>query len=519
MRWGSSCWRAGARFLSIFAFLFSARAHSQEHATPSRSPIARERLDPASCAQLIEVFLTSRYFNAAKLKSNIKKDVDEVASLTWRSLEERPVSKYFPDRLPHENSNDPRSLSQMLNDNSLPKESFDDFYKDLKESVAYATRFHAQGDQKEFLAWLDAKKDSLFTRGIVSDLINQNYTVGRLRYELHMAFVLERAAKEKGFLTRYLVAPFKDQRARRWMTPVVAFVGGLSATLWQILKGSLTAGPAAGIVGAVVEPEVSQIRNKANQVGNQAYDYGSEHIAKIQEFFVGKNDINDAEEARKHLGSLIAEMDQLKMGDPVKLAVWWKQKEDDFFRDVVVLQKALPAHLRDGRNLLMDSQYKTPLNFAVQASTFKNEYNTAKLLYKNTEDRLATKKPSDPSYKKLQQELKQYERDMDAAHQRLAAALAVWKVNEMMYRELFKPQASEGIPSSRTKDYDDMVKLLRFDDYISEVEKELANHLRTLDIAIDEQEVLDRMVDAMPPEVKAQITNKKPAPTTRPAKP
>jgi len=472
---------------------------------------------------------------------------DEENFRHWQFIENTKLEKFFSaanassgfkvKRKTATTSNNLRNLTPARKSIVPSKHEQESFNAHFEASLIYAEHFKLATDRKGFLKWWSTERSTVLSNAFLAELIKEDYTLGRLRHELYIDYVREKAKQPRLFFENIFVEAVSNRYTRVAIYSVAKASWALGGFLGGLIMAGFGAGPIARVINALVDSPVTVVANKTNQFGtvvlqtptrwldswlNQAESDDSEAALSNEEKLARRQaKIKAAKDAHVKLSSVLEQFANFKGMDPKKAEAKWNELLNSYSDYFVRVTSILPPHLREHRNTWMGAQIFTPVDWAVRAQTFQTPINAAEnqkntLLWQlilsnseaviervekarsNNEPITAADLASYNVYLQQAEEIKRQQLIIDHNKQALASVLASWKINEFVYRDLYEDNER----SSRGAIYHRLCEYIGFGMYIAEVEKEMRAVLDDIGFYMDTGEIRQDLLKHFPIEVQ-----------------
>ena len=337
----------------------------------------------------------------------------------------------------------------------------------------------------EFVQWWKANRSRYLTRPNVEAWGQNKVNMRRLKTDLYREFTRESVRGENSVssVESTFVHPIKSPHIRAVLQPTTKFIAARSQALIGVLTGAITAGPIARLVNSFFDSTVTPI---AQTVGQQGTVILEPITRKIAASLISSGDLNAAKGARDKMAALTEEMStfDFKMA-PDQAEKKWEEYQRLFFEYFQVMQKALPAHLRDGRSLLREYRSLSPLDWATKLVTFNTNYEVHKGFYEMAKAKVDSAKAEgrQPTADELG-ELERHKEFMAAALDQIAGTLAAERMVTFLYSEYYKDS------QIRSKSAQILRKSMHFELYYKHFHKQAQDILTQMDSAIKIEETL-----------------------------
>jgi hypothetical protein len=267
----------------------------------------------------------------------------------------------------------------------------------------------------------------------------------------------------------------KGNLAEFWQRLHPKELGRLSLTLAKgtakgtgnIIKGALVAGPVAGVFVAFFSAPLRPVQESSEQVSNILFA----DVAQSIQTFMGKQ--------VHRLAAPIAELktvthaldvynfEGMDRNEAKKIMDGFEER---YYKIFLRIGGLMPNYKRSGRDNIRDWAILQPMQLASNASTFNMEFTMNQALLAGLKEKIGERAPSAAE----KEQLAQYEENMNTAENRLAVALASWKLYRFMFAEVSREPQTRDASTVLTNTLERYEKYMNMDKY----RKELSGKIR-----------------------------------------
>ena len=296
----------------------------------------------------------------------------------------------------------------------------------------------------------------------------------------------------------------RNLRAKQVAKGVAKKTAGLSLAILAFmagtLKGSIIAGPIAGIMNSFVSAPLKPVQESMEQISNSLF---SGLARSIQGYMKGtvtdlQNYLAERPDAEKNIANLKKNLKEAKEAvrtldkmdfegmDRNKVKEIMDGFEERYFKIFQTMSALMPPYMRAGRDLLFDWGAMKPLLISQATSTFETEYMNAEY-FKNglNESIKARGKPASPDELLM---LNSYQHTMDVAEDRLAFSLATWRLFSIMYAEIDRGPDNQDFSAAFSR----YKKFMNMDKYKKELSTKIKEVFKNFDPTFNQLENLEQ---------------------------
>ena len=282
-------------------------------------------------------------------------------------------------------------------------------------------------------------------------------TLGQLGMALHVEFTDGR--REPGLAAR----------AKRILSP-----RGMARMSWAASKlivgtflGLTFIGPAADIFRATFYSLTHIVAETASQKGTQwlepAASWLQWTLSDPTRLARAKEDLKDAKEDVRRMEAMVDTLDALT---PQQAKERWEKLEEGFFLFYLRYNQKLPSHLHEGRWHAKDNIADKLMASATALAIFDNQYETHRRALRELDERPALTATEAA-------ERRRHAEQMEAAQERIAAALANQKLYDIMYSDFSEVPEEDKARVPLTRAYESFYQGFRFDLYMKEYSRNM----------------------------------------------
>ncbi|MGZ3702603.1 MAG: hypothetical protein ACXWSD_12505, partial [Bdellovibrionota bacterium] len=344
--------------------------------------------------------------------SPVKPDPD-----TYKRLRDAKIASYFPDTTQVQVQPGFKTTGANLTDAAVKK-----FQGDF--DALLDQRGAGLSDYSGFRKWLIEKNGIPYPKldavTVESALKKQGATMDDIQSGLLLTYAAEMKSQGVNVL-EYLHAG------------EIAHLGGLVAKktglfIFGALTTAVTVGPFTNVVNNILSAPMEPITESAGQLSNVLFANVTNSISKS----LAKN-MKKVTSSMAQLSSTTAQLDETKFDgldrdDAKKLMDGFDTRYNEIF---MRMGAYMPPYKRSGRDLINSWMINQPMQLASQASTFNTEYTMNQsflvAMQEKTKDRAPTAEEK--------QMMQQYKDNMEESENRLAMALASWRMFTFIYAE------------------------------------------------------------------------------------
>lgn len=369
----------------------------------------------------------------------------------FQSLRSRPVAEYFS-----EDSLAPTSMPLF------DKDDLHDFAVDFEKLLKHRRAFQGLSRTRTFRAWWHEHREAYVTRPLVKEYRASGMTMGELLDDAHLHFALTQERRKNSSLA---VRAFRRVFRSRMPLLIVFAVSFLAQKSGSFLWSLLVLGPGVQMVNSYTQTAITPLAQTAQQKGSKDLGTAAE---TIQGWLTGNGE--DAVKVRDELRATTERLQSSSFShlDAEQVEQKWAEFEQSYFQIFLKYSQTLPTHLRDGRAYMRDTMLMTPVYLAGSLASFDTQY----WMHRNALMALKNKSGS---------EAKVHRVAMKAAEDRIAGALAAWKMYEFMYPELAGDPVNAKARGELGNAYRTFASSMRFDVYVHHFVDEMTLLLKQLD--------------------------------------
>lgn len=386
-----------------------------------------------------------------------------------RSLRSKLVADYFDEEVFKSSSGESTPLSDLLTfeDDELAKleTDFEHLLKQRKALQGLA-RAHA------FRKWWLAHRAAYLTRPVIRSYRDSGLTLGELLDEVHLHYMASQNRRQR---SSWFARCARKVVRNRAMFGIVVAVGFLIQQLGGFLWSLLLLGPGVQMVNSYTQTVITPLAQTANQKGSQDLGVAA---AAIQSWLTNREKLK---QVKAELHATNARLERADFGRMSRgtAEARWSDFEQAYFRLFLSYSQMLPSHLRDGRGAFKDLTMLTPVYLAGAVAGFDTQYWT---------HRAALDAAKSARERSLHRDA------MRAAEDRIAGALAAWKLYEFMYPEVSRDSAAEKARGDLRGSYRTFASSMRFDVYVKRFREQVSDVLKRIDADFVMQ---DHLVDRL----------------------
>ena len=376
----------------------------------------------------------------------------------FRILSSRSLSEYFP----------PDSGESL----HFGNDGISRFSKDFERLLRGKRGLQGFSKAGSFRKWWGVNQNAHLTRPVMRTYTDAKLTMGELLDDLQMQFLASVEAERQG---SPIISWMQGMMRNRVVLGVSLFVAlGLERSgvfLWSLI----ILGPGVKMVNSYTDSVITPLAQTATQTG--ARDLGPV-ASRIQAWLTGREKLREVRSELKEVTNELHKTDFSKLS-PAQAKARWAKFEETYFSLFLRYNQTLPSHLRDGRGVLRDLMIFTPVGLAGNLSTFDTQY--------WVHQREWTNAPVGSSKRLL------HRREMLASEERIAGALAAWKMFEFMYPEVTRQPSNQASVHGLENSYQVFARSMRFDTYVQQFSRQMESVLKQMEVDFMTQDALARL--------------------------
>lgn len=387
----------------------------------------------------------------------------ELTPEEFRALRSRGVSGYFSE-IPPRTVSAAEGVTQSL---ALDGGEVARFEADFGRLLSHRKDLQGLSRARSFSHWWDEHKAAYLTRPVIEGYRKSALTVGELLDDLHLHFIVSQNARMEG---SRLFRTIRKVIKNKYVVTGAFSLGMLATKSAGFLSSLAVLGPGVQMVNSYTQAVVTPLAQTAQQKGSQ--DLGP-IAARIQTWLTNRKDLEHTRQGLHETTDKLQHTDFSKL-NPGQAQAKWADFEQSYFKLFLNYNQTLPSHLRDGRGMLKDWLVSVQLGVANNLSTFDNQYWT----HAGQLDRLREQvrahggKPS----RKERELIGLHQEEMKAAQDRIAGALAAWKLYDYMY-----PEYSGSQKKQIEEIYHSFARSMRYDVYVKHFAARMQEVLAQMD--------------------------------------
>jgi hypothetical protein len=393
---------------------------------------------------------------------------------SYKQLRDTAIASYFPDTAQVEVQPMYKQTGAKLTDAAVKK-----FQRDFDALLDQrSASFGLQG--ADFRKWLIAKNGVPYPKLDAVTVENvfkkQGATLEDLQSALYLSYGTE--MKEKGYDVMKLLHVSEMGRLSLLLgKKTVGFFAGALTT-------AVSVGPVTNIVNSLVSAPMQPITESAGQLSNVMFANVTTAISKS----LSKN-MKKITTSMAALSSTTATLDETKFdGLDRDQAKKLMDGFDTRYSEIFMRMNAyMPPYKRSGRDVMRDWMIMQPMQLASQASTFNTEFTMNQALLVAIQDRTKDHAPSEQEKQLMQQ----YKDNMEEAENRLAAALATWRIYTFTYAEASRDPAQADTNAKMFNTLQHYEKFMNMDKYREDLSGKIKEAFGAFDPSFKELPTLE----------------------------
>lgn len=342
----------------------------------------------------------------------------------YLGLRETSVSSYFPETETIEIAPKVMVVGAKLDDEAVKT-----FYGDWDRLLDVRAKIFGLPAEK-FRDWLKTKSKTGVPYPDLDPLyLEQGFkaagaTLEDMQNALFLAFAKEKHGPDVGGFLKTLHL----KEVARLSFSFTKLIGSKTKA---IVAGALIAGPAAAIVNNLLSAPMKPVLESSEQFSNLVFPDVAQYIQSVVSGQMKKmqSELADLEATTK-------EFDQYNLSNMSREEAKriMDQFEQRYYKIFLRMHGHMPGYKRQGRDVVRDWLVLQPLQLATATTTFENQYTMNKSLYDALNEKIKARGTPPTAEEKNQMRI--HLEAMETAENRLAVALASWKIYSMMFAEV-----------------------------------------------------------------------------------
>jgi hypothetical protein len=345
----------------------------------------------------------------------------------YEKLRQQAMGEYFPGTKEIEVQTSVKAVGADLNEAAVNK--FHSDFDSLLDQRASLFNLNADG----FRIWLKQKFGSSYPTldpfTVENVYKKQNMSLEDLQSSFYMAYAVE--SKRQG------IDVLKTVHAKDLARLGVKISLGVAAFILGSLKTAVVFGTVSNVMNSLLSAPMAPVQESAAQLSNVMLANVAKEIQQTLSHHM--KDLSQQVAAVSATTNALDDtnFDGLSRPEAKKLMTDFDNRYFEIFNRMSAYKTATQ---RAGRDIVRDWTLLQPLQIVTSTATFENSYTLNKSLMEALEEKIGDHDPT-PEQKT---QLLEFKQNMDTAEDRLAGALATWRLYTFIYAEVSRdPQVKE----------------------------------------------------------------------------